>query len=288
MKSYITKEEVGQMFRSDHQRNSSISGTSRFFALLAGLLVISGCSVLQSEHFTLQADLPANFKFSGDAYYAPAAGQDCTVPGTGSPRAPDRKYFETDYRPEAHRVEFQVPLTARVGGCALVLNSMRIDLRGKWREDRPSQVNSHSDFASLSFRDELPAGYSGMPASGEKVLRGQCTWLFRTVGPQRYIAKILQCRGLDEQGQVLKRLPGGALQRDQLAGQTVRLVIGLAAEEKPAVDDNWVKFPNGWKRCMGDGLDDQYGFCRGNTTDFKSFRMTGGRVCTIYPGCTEE
>lgn len=281
--AHKTMDEQERPFFREHIHAGAERLAWRFSALLTGLLVISGCSALPSERFTLQADLPANFKFSGDAYYAPAAGQDCTVPGTGSPRAPDRKYFETDYRPEAHRAEFQVPLTARVGGCALVLNSMRIDLRGKWREDRPNQVNSHSDFASLSFRDELPAGYSGMPASGEKVLPGQCTWLFRTVGPQRYIAKILQCRGLDEQGQVLKRLPGGALQRDQLVGKTVRLVIGLAQEERPYFGRSWLKTSSGWKPC----LETKESFrCQAPPT-FTDFKMPDGRTCTVYPNCTE-
>lgn len=270
------------------QDQSEVSPRLSGAALCAGLLALGGCSALPGERFTLQADLPANFKFSGDAYYAPAQGQSCASPGVGSSLASDRKYFDTDYQPEAHRVEFQVPLTARAGGCALVLSSMRIELRGKWGEGKwgADWAQTHGDYASLSFQDELPAGYSGMPVNGEKVLPGQCTWLFRTMGPERAIRKILQCRGLDEQGQVLKRWPGGALQRDQLAGQTVKLVIGLAQEERPYMGDTWVRFPNGWKRCMGKSLDDQYAFCRGNITDFKPFKMDG-RECTIYPSCTE-
>lgn len=258
-------------------------------ALLVGAaLVLGGCSSLVSESFTLQADLPANFKFSGDAYYAPAAGQNCTVPGTGNSRAPDRKYFDTDYQPEAHRVEFQVPLTARAGGCALVLSSMRIELSGKWGEGKwgADWGQTHRDYASLSFRDELPAGYPNMPASGEKVLPGQCTWLFRTMGPERAIRKILQCRGLDDQGQVLKRLPGGALQRDQLAGKTVRLVIGLAQEEEPYYNGYWFRTDAGWKPCGGRWGRDMEELCL-DPPQFKDFKMPDGRTCTVYPNCTE-
>jgi len=61
----------------------------------------------------------------------------------------------------------------------------------------------------------------------------------------------------------------------------------LAADERPAIKDTWVKVTNGWKRCMGDNFEDQYAFCYGNYTDFSTFTMPDGQVCTIYPGCTE-
>lgn len=258
--------------------------------LLAGAaLALGGCASLGGERFTLQADLPANFKFSGDAYYVPAPGETCGVKPRRNGPAPDRKFFDSDYQGDAHRVEFQVPLSDTVDGCPLVLNSMRIDLGAKWGEQRWgsgwSQIGG--DYASLVFRDALPAGYPGMPDSGVREFQGQCMWLFRTQGPNRYIRKVLKCQALDEQGLVRKAPPGGGLQRDQLAGRTVRLVIGLSEEERPYMGDTWVRFPNGWKRCLGKNLEDQYGFCRGNTTDFKSFKMPDGRECTIYPGCTE-
>ncbi len=107
------------------------------------------------------------------------------------------------------------------------------------------------------------------------------------MGPYRYIVKIPKCRALNTNGDMEKRMIGGRLHRDQLADSTVKLVLSVAKEEEPAVGDNWVKFPTGWKRCMGKGLDDRYGFCRGNTTDFKPFKMPDGRDCTIYPYCTE-
>jgi hypothetical protein len=39
---------------------------------------------------------------------------------------------------------------------------------------------------------------------------------------------------------------------------------------------------------MGDNFEDQYAFCYGNDKDFSTFKMVDGRVCTIYPGCTEN
>ncbi|PTS96708.1 hypothetical protein DBR24_18525, partial [Pseudomonas sp. HMWF006] len=73
----------------------------------------------------------------------------------------------------------------------------------------------------------------------------------------------------------------------QLPGKTVRMKIDLAAEERPAIGKTWVKVPNGWKRCLGDNFEDQDAFCFGNHTDFSTFQMVDGRICTIYPGCTE-
>ncbi|TWS00546.1 hypothetical protein FJD37_01975 [Pseudomonas saxonica] len=54
-----------------------------------------------------------------------------------------------------------------------------------------------------------------------------------------------------------------------------------------ACDNTLRTEPNGWKRCMGKGFEDQYAFCRGNTQDFSHFIMADGKQCTIYPGCTE-
>ena len=92
---------------------------------------------------------------------------------------------------------------------------------------------------------------------------------------------------IDDQGAVTKGRPVGAYTLDQLPGKTVILKIKLADEERPGWGDTWVKFPNGWKRCMGEGLEDQRGYCHGNYTDFSSFLMPDGRSCSIYPGCTE-
>jgi hypothetical protein len=161
---------------------------------------------------------------------------------------------------------------------------LKLDLEGQWG---PRELDIGADFASLSFRDELPVGLPAFPVSGTQAFQGQCQWLFRTMGPYRYIVKILQCRAADAQGNRLKRMAGGVLQRDQLPGKTVRMVFRMAAEERPYMRDNWIRFPQGWKRCMGESLEDQDAFCRGNTTDFKPFKMPDGRDCTVYPNCTE-
>ncbi|MFW0757333.1 hypothetical protein ACN1C3_21800 [Pseudomonas sp. H11T01] len=258
---------------------------ARALAISSLALAASGCAFAPAESFTLQAEVPADFRVKADAYYVPATGETCVAPPRKSGRvAPDRKFFTSEYQNVPRTAEFQIPLSTRAGGCPLVLSSLKLDLRGKWGPDR---LDSDGDFASLSFRDELPAGLTAFPVSGTQAFEGQCQWLFRTAGPERYIIKILQCRAADAQGNRLKRMAGGVLPRDQLPGRTVRMVFRMAAEERPYMRDNWIRFPQGWKRCMGKSLEDQYAFCRGNTTDFKPFKMPDGRDCTVYPNCTE-
>ncbi|KSW25485.1 MULTISPECIES: hypothetical protein [unclassified Pseudomonas] len=252
--------------------------------LLAASLLLGGCASGAGDSFTLQADLPANFKFTGDAYYVPAPGETCSVPERIGGRRPDRKFFESDYEAAAHRVEFQVPLRDKVRGCPLVLRSMRVELRGKWRLNAPlTESSSSSDTASLSFRDALPANYPGMPASGLRAVEGQCHWMFRTVGPQRYIIKLLKCQALED-GQVQKWKPGAVLQRDQLPGKTVRLVIGMSGEEEPYYGRSWLKTDAGWKPCLETKETIR---CQAPPT-FTDFKLPDGRTCTVYPTCTEQ
>jgi len=237
-------------------------------------LVASGCSMAQTKSFTFQAELPENFTISATTYYDSASGEACS----------GHKVFKSEQPKGTHLVELTLPLTDTAKGCSMALKNVVLNIEGQWGK---RDLDMDMDSAGLSIRDEPSEAVRPFPTSGPLVFQGQCQWLFRTMGPYRYIVKILQCRALDANGVVQKSLAGGALQRDQLAGKTVKLVLTVAKEELPAVGDNWVKFPAGWKRCMGKGLDDSYGFCRGNTTDFKPFKMPDGRDCTVYPNCTE-
>ncbi|MCL6690720.1 hypothetical protein M8R19_18595 [Pseudomonas sp. R3.Fl] len=255
--------------------------------VLFASLFLGGCASGAGDSFTLQADLPANFKFTGDAYYVPAPGETCSVPERIGGRRPDRKFFESDYEAAAHRVEFQVPLRDKVRGCPLVLRSMRVELRGKWRLNAPlTESSSSSDTASLSFRDALPANYPGMPASGVRAVEGQCHWMFRTVGPQRYIIKLLKCQALED-GQLQKWKPGAVLQHDQLPGRTVRLAIGMSEEEEPYYRGWWLRTPEGWRPCTGRWGTKNEERCT-EPPQFTDFKLPDGRTCTVYPTCTEQ
>ncbi|MFC6339942.1 hypothetical protein GIR22_07240 [Pseudomonas sp. CCM 7891] len=250
---------------------------------VGGTLASSGCAVKAVDSFTLEVDLPANFRFRGDAIYEPARGEVCTLPERRGKR-PDFKVLDTPGKPEANRVSFTVPLTERVNNCPLVLRSITFDMYAKWGE-RWSDVGG--DYAFIGMRDRLESGMSGMPESGVQVLPGGCQWFFRTMGPLHAIRKLLKCNSLDAEGQPRTARAGGVVQRGALQGKTLRMVLGLTDEELPAFDDRWVAVSGGWKRCMGDSLDDVYAFCRGNTTDFKPFKMPDGRICNIYPTCKE-
>ena len=258
---------------------------ARALAIIALALAAGGCVFAPAESFTLQAEVPADFRVKADAYYEPASGETCEAPPRQRGKvAPNRKFFTSEYQKVARTAEFQIPLTTRAGGCPLVLSSLKLNLDAKWGT-RWSDIGG--DFASLSFYDELADDRPGFPASGIQAFQGQCQWLFRTLGPKRNIRKILHCRAVDADGQMVKRMAGGVLQRDQLPGRTVRMVFSMAAEERPFGQDTWIRFPQGWKRCLGESLEDQYAFCRGNTVDFKPFKMPDGRTCTVYPNCTE-
>ena len=236
--------------------------------------VVSGCSMTQPEHFTFQAEMPENFTISPVAYYASNSGDSCS----------SKNRIQSGQSIETRPVEFKLPLTDTTKGCSMVLTNVVLHIEGQWGK---RELDMSLQRAGLSIRDEPTENLRPFPTSGPLVFQGQCQWFFRTVGSKRFIRKILQCRALDTNGVVQKSLAGGALLRDQLAGKTVKLVLSEVKEELPAVGDNWIKFPTGWKRCLGKGLDDLYGFCHGNTTDFKPFKMPDGRDCTVYPNCAE-
>ena len=101
------------------------------------------------------------------------------------------------------------------------------------------------------------------------------------------LRKILRCKDVNVDRPSTRGGPVAGYTLDQLLGKTVKMKINLAAEERPYMGDTWVRFPNGWRRCMGKGFEDQYAFCRGNDKDFSHFIMPNGKQCTIYPGCTE-
>ncbi|MEB0107776.1 hypothetical protein [Pseudomonas sp. MH9.3] len=253
-------------------------GATLFVFVMAGLY---GCAGRTAERFTLELDLPAGFAALGDATYTPAPGETCKLPKRMGKR-PELKIFKAASKPVANRVSFDVPLTESVDGCALVVRELVFALNARWGT-RWSDIGR--DYAIIYFRDNGEAWTSPMPESGVLELHGQCQWVFRTVGYAHALIKGLRCRSLDDGGQITTERPGGYVTRDGLAGRTLRMTWALSEEESPADGDNWVSVPGGWRRCMGESQDDVFGFCRGNVTDFKRFKMPDGRFCSIYPTC---
>jgi hypothetical protein len=205
----------------------------------------------------------------------------CSVPAKKGRNYPGLKFFEQKLSDSAQTAQFEVPLSSTEGGCSLVLASFGYEVDAKYGAAR---LNLGRDYTGISFQDGVADSLS--PPS-PMTLKKQCEWLFRTVGPNRYIAKILKCKSVATPEQANRTVAKGPLQLAQLVGKTVKVVFAISSEESPAMSDNWVKFPAGWKRCMGESLEDPYAFCNGNTTDFKPFKMPDGRDCTVYPNCTE-
>ena len=245
------------------------------------LVLTLGCSAVSKPNtFTFVPDFPPDFKYDLTATYVPAKGQTCSVPGG---RDTQLGFNKTNMKYEGTSV---VPLYRTVSDCPLALNHVEIKVIGVFG---PERSDSSYDYASFAVRPELLERQMGTFRDDETAeFFGECMWLFRTVGPKRYLIKLLTCKKMDAQGNVGRSRPSTAYTLTQLAGITVRLKIKLSDEEEPYMGDTWVKQPNGWKRCMGKGFEDQHAFCYGNHKDFSTFRMVDERICTIYPGCTEN
>jgi hypothetical protein len=262
-------------------RNSYIIKIASRLALGSCFALVLGCSAVSKPNtFIFAPDLPPDFKYDLTATYLPAKGETCTVPGGKNTQIGfnriDRPYRDTS----------EIELYRTVSGCPLALNHVEIKVIGVFG---PERSDRSFDYASFAVRPELLERQMGtFSDDGAGEFSGECMWSFRTVGPQRYLIKLLTCKRMDAQGNVGRSRPFTAYTLTQLAGITVRLKIRLSEQEKPAIGDTWSKVPGGWKRCMGDNFEDQYAFCYGNDKDFSTFRMVDERICTIYPGCTEN
>jgi len=250
-------------------------------AILGVCLAFSaGCTTRAPNTFTFTADLPPDFAYQAIAVYVPAKGESCSVPGGRNTEVGYNMKWRENYQPAA-----EILLRRTVSGCPLVISRIKLDINatyGKTRRD------FGGDIASVFIRDEVEDQYKSVfNEMGTSTFHGECQWLFRTSGKPRILRKILNCKTLDAQGERGRGQPFAAFTPDQLPGKTVKMHIKLADEERPGWGDTWVKVPNGWKRCMGKGYEDQRAYCNGNYKDFSGFQMPDGKQCTIYPGCTE-
>ncbi|AOZ13350.1 hypothetical protein AA042_12325 [Pseudomonas lundensis] len=250
----------------------------RAWLLSTSMSLLTGCSLTPPKTFTFQADVPENFTVTGTGNYIPAPGETCTG-RSGKPFRVGRLHFKPDQPKTAHQVEFKVPLTDNEHGCSSVLHSLKLTIEGRWG---PGREHTSQESANFSISDE-----TSQQASTPQVFEGQCQWLFRTMGPYRYIVKIPMCRALNANGDMEKRMIGGRLHRDQLADSTVRLVLSVAKEEEPYFNRYWIKTAAGWKPCKGNWGRDIEELCV-SPPQFKNFKMPDGRDCPVYPNCTEQ
>jgi hypothetical protein len=244
------------------------------------LVLTAGCAAEPPNTFTFTADLPADFAYKAIVKYAPAKGETCTVPGEKNTAIVYNLKWRENYKSSA-----EIALHRTVSGCPLVIRRIKLEINSSYGKARG---DFGGDSAMVVIRDELEDQYkSAFNETGESTFYGQCQWLFRTSGKPRILRKILDCKATDAQGELKRGRPFSAYTLDQLPGKTVKMKIMLAEEERPGWGDTWVEVPNGWKRCMGKGFEDERAYCNGNYTDFSTFKMVDGRICTIYPGCTE-
>ena len=256
--------------------------------LVYGLLVFIACCTAvgigyarKQNTFMFTVDMPPGFKYKAAVYYVPAPGETCTV-ATKNNLAPTFNYrWWQDYTPD-----FKVPIYRTRKGCPLVVKNIRLDIYATYGK---LWADFSSSGAQVVFKKELPDEIHRefFDASGVSTFTGECEWWFRTSGKTRVLRKLLNCKDLNQGRPSSRGVPIAAYTFDQLANKTIKMKVVMAKEETPYYEGKWVRFPLGWKRCLGEGFEDQYAFCNGNYKDFSSFMMPDGKQCTIYPGCTE-
>ncbi|MDB1114041.1 hypothetical protein PL026_33665, partial [Pseudomonas extremaustralis] len=102
---------------------------------------VSGCSLLQTESFNFQAELPENFTISATTYYDAASGESC----------PGHKVIKSDQPKGTQLIELKLPLTEKVKGCSRVLKSVVLNIKGRWGE---RELDIGLQRGALSIRDE--------------------------------------------------------------------------------------------------------------------------------------
>ena len=231
--------------------------------------------------FMLKVDMPPGFKYRAAVYYVPAPGETCTVETRDNKAPVFNEWWREDYKPDS---EITIRRTRK--GCPLVVYNIKLRVYAVYGKDRGDFGESA---AQLVFKEKLDAEMDReyFDGSGISTFQGECGWIFRTVGKNRRLIKLLNCKDININQPPTPGGPVAVYTLDQLPGKTVKMKINLAEKETPSIGDTWVNVPNGWKRCMGDGFEDQYAFCNGNKKDFSDFIMPDGARCSIYPGCTK-
>lgn len=248
--------------------------------MLLGFSLLVGCSDKEANTFTLVGELPPGFAYSAGVWYVPDPERKCEVTDWRRTMPSLNRKWRQDYNPVA-----VIEIRKIIKGCHMILSRIKMEIHAAYG-DKFHQVSY--DNASIGVLLDVPEeARRVMTSEREDTFYGECQWLFRTAGKTRVIWKLLDCKKDNERGEKGRGKPFALYALDQLPGLTVRMNVRLAEKERPSMGDTWVEFANGWKRCLGEGMDDVRGFCRGNYSDFSEFIMPDMRRCTIYPGCEE-
>lgn len=203
--------------------NLRISLIARQLFVICAVAALSGCALKPTDSFELLVDLPAQFSFRSDARYRPATGETCTL-GWRSGALPENKVFQAAGASKANRARFEVPLTERVDGCPLVLRTITFDV---YTGGAANSAQEEGDFTFMGVRDLLEPN-SALPIANNQELPGRCQWLFQ---PLEASQPMLKCNFVNTKGSARKFTMGGAVQRDELKGKTVWVVMALPGEQ---------------------------------------------------------
>ncbi|WP_194790936.1 hypothetical protein [Pseudomonas sp. UFMG81] len=246
--------------------------------VLVGLVAVVGCAEEKSNTFKLVGELPPDFAYEAVAHYEPEPGTKCEVTDWRRTMPSFNRPWPKEYNPTSI-----IEIRKAIKDCRIIVSHIEIRIMATYRG---AFYQEAEDRADVGIYTELDDKYKRvMNAEDGDTFYGECQWVFRTKGSDRVIAKFLDCKKDNERGERSVGSPFGAYLVDQLPGKTIRMNIRLADEERPYIKMAWEKFPNGWKRCLGDGPHDVDGFCDDNPGKFSNFKMPDGRICNIYPGC---
>ncbi|MDF9620952.1 hypothetical protein P5705_25185 [Pseudomonas entomophila] len=245
-----------------------------------GITLMAGCTDNAPNTFTLIGELPPNFSYTASTVYVPEPGKDCAVTDWRRSMPSFNRKRDVPYNPVAI-----VEIRKVIKGCEMILDRIKIDIIAKYGDKSHQQDGDRANIGTyVTLEDKYRRT---LQSDTEDTFYGVCQWLFRTAGADRVIKKILSCKKDNERGEKGRGKPFAAYTLDQLPGKIIRMNLRLADTERPYFKDTWIEFPNGWKRCLGEGMADLHAYCWGNHTDFSEFIMPDGRLCTIYPGCKE-
>ncbi|MDU9405961.1 hypothetical protein RTH46_26145 [Pseudomonas sp. zfem004] len=245
--------------------------------VLVGLISVVGCAEEKPNTFKFVGELPPDFGYAAVAHYEPEPGEKCELTDW---RRSFNRHWPREYDPTSI-----IEIRKTIKGCRMIVSHIKIRIMAFYGS---AFHHRSEDRANVGVYTELDEKYRRvMNAEDGDTFYGECQWRFRTMGPDRNLRKLLNCKKDNERGELSVGSPFGAYLVDQLPGKTIRMNIRLVDEERPSIKMTWEKFPNGWKRCLGEGLHDAYGFCDDNPGKFSDFIMPSGETCSIYPGCEE-
>ncbi|MFJ4344930.1 hypothetical protein [Pseudomonas sp. NPDC089401] len=254
----------------------------RGMVVAAALFQVS-CSDWQPNTFTLVGELPPNFSYSARALYVPKLDAECTVK--------DWRWSMPEYnRPwrGEYEAEIKIDISTHMKGCQMVLDAVEIRIYARWSDATPVDRTDSDVAAALDIYSYYQGKHKRtLKGNDEDTFYGECRWMFRTAGKDRKLIKKLSCQQDTDRGESGEGMVYAVYTIDQLRGKTIKMNIRLNEEEQPTEQNKWVKFPNGWKRCMGIGYEDTYGYCNGDVSNFSDFTGPNGEICSIHPGCRE-